>query len=858
MTRRVYGTGPVPCNILFMSSRPGPKETYYGYPFAGKTGKELERYLWNLRLDRQSVFLDNLSKERGQTRNESIVTQDEIRRDEPDNISMLSSVRPQLIVAMGHNALRYFLGPEATLEKDHAIPRTISWTPHYVPARPRTYTIFPTYDIAAGLHNAEMQPLIDYDFQCLDAYLRGTLPEPEIDHWAGKEDYVLAAPDHIDLLESYLADSRSRAISIDTEGWPGDEWGLSYSIFSGTSVVVTREHHPQSFFDRINTAILGHTVILHNSLHDLGILRSLGINVDSFVDTMVWAYLLRVEPQGLKPLSYRHSGMVMDSYEEVVEPYETKLYLDYLARVSDITWPPGEGRRQGINKRVEGILKSYAKFKSGVSKQKVNFTDRFLKLDESMRDSIETECGLWPSPGLKHVPMEKAVPYSARDADATFRLKPKLESRIISLDLMRTSELDHAVIPMIDRMQSHGMHVDVPHMMRFGHELTTEMDSLRSRAQEMTGDPDYNLGSGDQVAAFLFNVLQLDPPRLTASRTRGSVDDKSLEELKLNYYDHTLATEFITMRTDFMERQKLFGTYVRKLPRFLKSDGRLHPNYRITRVVSGRFSSHDPNVLSIPVRTELGRRVRSGFTAPPGKLLGAWDLDQIEMRVLAHESQDSRMIAVLSDPARHIHKETTNAIFGIPVDQVDKESWQYMSSKNISFGIVYGITASGLLAQMAQRGQQRTLEECQALIDDYLTKAYPGVADYMERCRSFAARFGFIRSFCGRLRYLPGIHSPLRDVRSEAERAAGNHPIQAGATDIMKMWMKAAWDRIKDGLAEPLVPMHDELVLEFDEDKADAVDAAVRESLAEAVAPLNYSVPIKCGGKTARDWGSLK
>jgi len=307
-----------------------------------------------------------------------------------------------------------------------------------------------------------------------------------------------------------------------------------------------------------------------------------------------------------------------------------------------------------------------------------------------------------------------------------------------------------------------------------------------------------------------------------------------------------------------MERQKLKGTYVDKLQQFVKPDGRIHPHFRITRVVSGRFASHDPNILAIPVRSDLGREVRHGFISPPGKVLGAWDLDQIEMRVLAHESQDSNMISVLSDPTRHIHKETTHEVFDIPVSKVDKESWQYMASKNVSFGIVYGITAEGLRAQMAQRGQFRTLEECQAIIDKYLELAYPGVKDYMERCRSFAARHGFIRSFCGRIRYLPGIHSPISSVRSEAERAAGNHPIQAGATDIMKMWMARVWHRIKSGIAEPLVPVHDEIVLEFSENDVTLVDAIVKESLEEAVDPLNYSVPIKCGGNIAHDWGALK
>jgi len=234
-------------------------------------------------------------------------------------------------------------------------------------------------------------------------------------------------------------------------------------------------------------------------------------------------------------------------------------------------------------------------------------------------------------------------------------------------------------------------------------------------------------------------------------------------------------------------------------------------------------------------------------------------MDQIEMRVLAHESGDAGMIEVLCDPKRHIHKETTFRIYAIPVEQVNKESTEYMMSKNISFGIVYGITAEGLRAQMAQRGQKRSLEECQALIDAYLEKAYPGVLDYIERERSNAIRYGYVRSMMGRIRYLPGIYSNIPAIRSEAERAAGNFVIQAGAADIMKLWMQKVWDRIKDGhLAEPLLQVHDELIMEFNEGDEEVMDWTMKDALREAVEPLGLKVPIKCGGNFAKSWKELK
>ena len=671
----------------------------------------------------------------------------------------------------------------------------------------------------------------------------------------------------------------TRLIAMDTEGYPGDPWGLSFSLWPGTARVIKATDTVGLGFFRewLHRNREDLMIILHNALFDLGMLREMGIDLSrfKFVDTMVMAYLLCIEPQSLKPLSHRHCGMELSDYDDVVGPYAQPLYRNYLEAAASVSWPPPEqtcevvdGKLKfhkpwSIAKRLSRIISDSDKPLDDIYGGMFDFKRRWKGLDDDIRDEIEATCGPFPLIGLQHVPDKVAIPYSAGDADATLRVFQSLSPRIHALDLRTIRDLDFSVIPMVDKMQQYGFGVDPGYFKDLGTVLQMEMGALKDDVRALTGNPDFNPGSPPQVAKFLFQDLGLEPVKMTAKRTRAAVDDKTLEEVKQRYYDNPLAVKFIDLRGEYAERQKLWGTYVYQLPRWISvSDHRIHPTLRITRVVSGRLSSSDPNLLAIPTRTNLGRLVRQGFVAPPGRLLGSWDLDQVEMRVMAHESQDTNMIAVLSDPTRHIHKETCAGIYGIPVSQVNKESTEYMMAKNISFGIIYGITARGLQAQMALRGQFRTLDECQDMIDAFTSRVYPGIGVYMQEQIAKARREDCVTSMLGRIRYLPGIHSSVDSVASEACRIAVNHPIQSGAADIVKSWMREVWRRVQVSpgvlLADPLLQVHDELIMEFDAEMREIVDEIVKDALQAAVAPLGLRVPIRCGGKTAKTWGELK
>jgi DNA polymerase I len=276
--------------------------------------------------------------------------------------------------------------------------------------------------------------------------------------------------------------------------------------------------------------------------------------------------------------------------------------------------------------------------------------------------------------------------------------------------------------------------------------------------------------------------------------------------------------------------------------------------------------------MNIPSRTKDGKLVRGCFIADDGMSLSAWDLDQIEMRILAHESQDENLIRLFVEgescgvrkqkgkcTCHDIHLLTASLIYQIPIDEVTDE--QRTLAKNIGFGIVYGITAKGLQAQMSIRGQERSEAECQEMIDAYLTRAYPGVARYMDRMAAEARQQGYVVDMFGRMRYLAAVHSTVKHVAAEAVRQAGNHPIQAGAQGVIKLAMadihrKTLKLRKKGYRVNWLLQEHDALMCEHDAGLEELLDPIVKKAMSNAAELL---VPISSkGGLGARTWAELK
>lgn len=871
----VPGAGPSPCRIALVGERPGKTEARDGIPFVGQAGKETDRYLFRAGLDRFGVYVTNLIKT--YLPDDPDPTAAEVEEWAPVLEDELAGVGAEIIGTLGRYATRYFLG-DVDMQVVHGLA-------FHEGGR----IIVPIYHPAAGLWNSDMQPFIADDFMRFGDYCAGRLtprptpwdlcPEPKYCELGdGDLERIGDILNSLRIAQDFSGIDSKGVIAIDTEGWKDDPWCLSYSTSPGTGYVIRR--HSQRALGVFADLLLelDPLVVFHNSLHDIPVLHELGVHARRYTDTMILAYLLRLEPQGLKPLSLRHHGMVMSDYPDIVRDASNSLAMDYLIRASVETWPPavevvelkgGEARvhkPQGLNRRIDSILKAVMDRDDPASKSfgkpRVDIWDRWRKISDELKAPALNALGDMPQATLDDIPVSTAIAYAARDADATLRLLPVLLERIKALGLERVAEIDLGVVPMIERMQSVGMAVDPEYFVRFSGELQDMCFRAEHQVAQLVGRS-INLDSPAQVAKLLFDTptdkdgcrscgLGIPVVKLTKGKTRASSDDEVLETVK----DAHPAVPIIQIHR---EASHLKTSFADVLPTFLGADGRLHTTLRITRVHSGRLSATKPNLLNQPVRTELGMRIREGFVAPAGRQLASWDLDQIEMKVMAHESQDVEFLRVFRE-GRDVHLATAAKMFGKPEADIDKMTERY-PAKSVGFGTIYGITKYGLHTQMKLAGLDFTEDDCDKFICEWLA-VYPGVGVFMEAKRTEARRYGYVSDMFGRVRYLPGVHSNIRRVREEAYRQAVNHPIQAGAQEIIKIAMVEIWGLLVGELwpaglvVEPLLQVHDELVFEIPDEEGmfELLDALIRPLMEADV----LDVPVTASGGVGRTWAALK
>lgn len=452
-----------------------------------------------------------------------------------------------------------------------------------------------------------------------------------------------------------------------------------------------------------------------------------------------------------------------------------------------------------------------------------------------------------PVATLDDVPLADAVEYACRDADATLRIFPILQARLREMHLEEVYAMDAAVVPMVERMCAVGMLVDTGHFVSLDAHLSDLMGVESRAVAKAAGCQEINPNSPPQVAELLFGKLKLRPRKKTPTGL-FSTQDKVLEAMR---NEHPCIPHIIKYRE--------YGTYrddfCLKMVRLLDADGRIHPNLQVTRVSSGRLSCKEPNLLGIPVREEMGKLLRSGFVAALGKVYGSWDLNQIEMREMAHQSQDPVLCRrFLND--EDVHQATAADMFGKNIHNVT--STERYAAKRVGFGVITGITEIGLAEQMALAGAEGWDEaRCAEAIRGYFG-IYRHVKQFMENCRSEARRYGYVRDRWGRIRYLPGVHSELKWIRAEAERQSHSFKISASAQGILKHAMRAIWEwmRVQGEGIEPLLQIHDELLFEINDNpecKAE-VDAAVTHFLCNTT---KLRVPIRAKGATGPNWGSL-
>ena len=440
---------------------------------------------------------------------------------------------------------------------------------------------------------------------------------------------------------------------------------------------------------------------------------------------------------------------------------------------------------------------------------------------------------------FNQVELEKAAFYAAEDADITLRLHqtlwPQVEKEPALKALLLEMELPLAEV--LSDMERTGALIDPFLLQNQSQQIEVRLAELEAQAHEIAGGP-FNLSSPKQLGEVLFEKLQLPVIKKTP-KGAPSTAEEVLQELA---YDYPLPKLLLEHRS----LSKLKSTYTDKLPLMIaQSTGRVHTSYHQAVTATGRLSSTDPNLQNIPVRTEEGRRIRQAFVADQGYKIVAADYSQIELRIMAHLSEDEGLLRAFAQ-GQDIHRATAAEIMGIEPDAVTSD--QRRNAKAINFGLIYGMSAFGLAKQL---GIPR--HEAQRYMDRYFER-YPGVLTYMERTRQQAEQAGYVETLFGRRLYLPDIKAKNMGLRKAAERAAINAPMQGTAADIIKRAMikLAAWIKGCDADSIRMVmQVHDELVFEVREDKLDAYLPVIRQYMMDAA---SLKVPLDVGIGVGDNW----
>ncbi|MCM2337863.1 MAG: DNA polymerase I, partial [Lysobacter sp.] len=445
--------------------------------------------------------------------------------------------------------------------------------------------------------------------------------------------------------------------------------------------------------------------------------------------------------------------------------------------------------------------------------------------------------------GAKSIPFSQvaigdATRYAAEDADVTLRLHRVLSAKLAAEPALQQvyREIEMPLVPVLARVEANGVKVDGDELRRQSADLSKRMLAAQQKATELAGRT-FNLDSPKQLGALLFDELKL--PALV--KTPGGAPSTNEEALEAIADQHELPRVIL----EYRGLAKLRSTYTDKLPEMVNPHtGRVHTSYHQAGAATGRLASSDPNLQNIPIRTDDGRRIRRAFVAPEGRRIVACDYSQIELRIMAHLSEDAGLLRAFAAGA-DIHRATAAEVFGKAIDEVSGN--ERRAAKAINFGLMYGMSAFGLAKQLGiGRG------EAQDYIALYFDR-YPGVREFMERTRAQARERGYVETVFGRRLYLDNIHARNQGLRAGAERAAINAPMQGTAADIIKRamididgWLSSHRDQ-----ALMVLQVHDELVFEVD---ANFVPTLLEEVSGRMSAAADLRVPLVVDSGTGQNW----
>ena len=439
---------------------------------------------------------------------------------------------------------------------------------------------------------------------------------------------------------------------------------------------------------------------------------------------------------------------------------------------------------------------------------------------------------------FNQIDLDKAAPYASEDADITLKLHENLWSKIEDEHALKSvfEKIELPLINVLSRIECRGALIDSTLLFEQSAELETQISMLEQKAWDQAGE-EFNLSSPKQLGEILFTKLKIPVIKKTATGA-PSTREEVLQELALS---HSLPKILLQHRG----LSKLKSTYTDKLPLMTnKATGRVHTSYNQAGTATGRLSSSDPNLQNIPIKNTEGRRVRKAFVAPPNCKIVAADYSQIELRIMAHLSEDENLIKAFND-GLDIHSATASEVFSVDLENVSSE--QRRSAKAINFGLIYGMSAFGLSKQLGINRNQAA-----EYIDTYF-KRYPGVKIYMDKTRQLAARQGYVETHFGRRLYLPEINSSNGMRRQAAERTAINAPMQGTAADIIKLAMISVdnWLERSEMQSGIIMQVHDELVLEVFENELTAVIEQLQKRMSNAA---DLKIPLVVDVGVGENW----
>ena len=840
--RKVLGYGPIPAEVALVGEAPGEQEVEDGVPFVGKSGVELNgHYLPLAGLTRSKVYVTNLWKYRPPNNRDPNAA--EIAAGMEELRPELAEVSPKVIVAVGRLSAGALLGRTVDMDKEHGIPVQFG-----------DQVLLPVYHPAAGLHNTAMMSRIREDFTALRHLLIGVTQVPVIEPATGWYEEMHDMPQNGER-RVLLGD----VVAVDTETDLGRPYSVQFSSWEGAGFLI-RADNAEALADLGRHLAQPHvTTVMHNARFDIKVLLELGIHPAKVEDTMTMAYLLGNLPQRLKALAYRLLHVRMQEYSDVVAGSEAAVAMEWLEAAAVREYPQPEpvlelkGNKfkvrqpQRYEKRLQALLKKVRKTPG-------------MDVAEALRGMKDIEpvievMGEVPESSVALIAPDRLVDYACADADMTLRVRNVLMPRIIEAGLEGVFNRDMAAMVMVVAMEQAGMLIDAARCKALADELDADAWRLFNEVNEalrlkpaahgagayLATDCWFNPGSPDQMMKYL-NAYGRYPKSTEAKYVKPYVAKDPV----------------IAQILDYKHLVKLRSTYAVALPRKADVAGRVHTKLEMTRTETGRLASKEPNLSNIPVRDKLGNRIREAFVARPGCSILSIDYSQIELRVDAHEAQD---LALIRDFISGIdpHTSTAATAFGIAYADVDPKKHRY-PMKRAGFGILYGISAKGLLELFESEGIVGWTEQsCQELIDMWFS-VHPETERYMFTVQQKVRQEGRVYDMFGRYKLVPEVYSAHYWLVSRGMRQACNYPIQAGAQEIIKEAMGQLMHVMPEfngpgQICTPLMQIHDELLFEVNDEQLVDV-ATVCKGIMENVVEL--CVPLKCDVEVGPSWGELK